>query len=79
MEWVHLVLEALHAMSTSSDDYAYFTKESDGACDSEHDSDVDMCMEENINALYSVDLNCDVNMERNCDNEEEGEEEEEDE
>jgi len=52
---------------------------SDGKYDSDHDPDVDMCMEDNVNALDCVDLEGNVDMERDGDDEEEEDEEEEDE
>jgi hypothetical protein len=61
-------------MSISSDDENDST-ESDAEFDSEHDSDVDMRMEDDLDAPDSVDLEGDVDMERDTDDEEDEEEE----
>ena len=64
----------------SSDDNTDFTDKSDGDYDSEHDSEVDMCMEDYVDTAYGIDLDGDVHMERDSDDdEEEDDEEEEDE
>jgi len=49
--------------------------ESDGKYDSEGDSDVDMWMEDTVDALDGVDLDGDVDIERASDDEEDEEEE----
>ena len=64
-------------MSISSDDDIDSTR-SDGEYDSEHDSDVVMRMEDNVDTPDSVDLDGDMDIERNGDDEEEKDEEEED-
>ena len=64
-------------MSMSSDDYANST-ESDGEYDSEHDHDVHMRMEDDVDAPDGVNLDGDVDMEWDGDDEEEEDEEEED-
>ena len=66
-------------MSNSSDDDTDFTEKLDGEYDSQHDSDRDMCMEDDVDAPWGVDLDSDVDMERDGDDEEEEDEEEEDE
>ena len=43
-------------MSISPDDDTDSTEESDGQYDSEHDSDVDMCMEDDWDAPHAVDF-----------------------
>jgi hypothetical protein len=52
---------------------------SDCEYESEHESDVDVCMEEEVATPDSIDLDGDVNMERDSDDDEEEDEEEEDE
>ena len=47
----------------------------DGEYDTEIDLDVDMCMEDDVDALDGVDLDGDVDMERDCEDEENKEEE----
>jgi len=66
-------------MSISSLDDTNSTEVSDREYDSEHDSDVNMCMEDDVDAPDSIDLDGDVDMERDGDDEEEEEEDEEDE
>jgi len=66
-------------VSISSDDDTDTTEKSDGKHDSEHDCDVDMRMEEDVDAPCAVDLGGDVNMERDGDNAEEEDKVEEDE
>jgi hypothetical protein len=61
-------------MSISSDDDTDFT-ESDGKYDFKRHSDVDMRMENDEDALDSVDLDSDVDMERDGEDEENDEEE----
>jgi len=64
LERVYLEPEALPAMSISSDDDTDSTK-SDGEYYSECDSDVDMCMEDDVDALDGIDSDGDVDMEMN--------------
>ena len=78
LERLYSELEASPAVSISSDDDTDST-ESDGEYDSEHDPDVDMGREDDVDAVDGVDLNGDVNMEKDADNEKEEDEEEEDE
>jgi len=66
-------------VSSPSDEDTDSTEESDGECDAEHDSDVNMCMEDDVVALDGIDLDGDVHMKRDCDDEEEKDEEEKDE
>ena len=66
-------------MSISSDDDTNSTEVSNSEYDSEHDSDVHMRMEDDVDAPDGVDLDGDVDMERDGDDEEEEDEEEEDE
>jgi len=79
LEWVYLEPEEPRAVSISSDDDTDSTEESDGKYDSVHDSDVDMCMENDVDALDGVELDGDVDMARDSDDEEEEDEEEENE
>jgi len=65
-------------VSIFSDDDTDFA-ELDGDDDSEHDSGVDMGMENDVGTPDGVDLDGDVDMERDADDEEEQDEEEEDE
>jgi len=65
-------------MSISSDDDTDST-ETDGEYYSEHDSDVDMRMEDDVDAPDGVDSDGNVDMQRDGDNEEEEDEQEEDE
>jgi len=60
-------------MSISRDDDTDST-ESDGKFDSEHYPDVDMRMEDNVDALDGIDLDGDVDMERDGEEEEEEDE-----
>jgi len=55
----------------SSDDHSKSTKKSDCEYNSEHDSDVDMCMADNVDTPYIVDFDSDVDMALNGDDEEE--------
>ena len=64
-------------MSIASDDDTDST-ESDAEYDSEHHPDVNLRMEDDVDALDSIDVHDDVNMEWVGDDEEEEEEEEED-
>ena len=59
--------EASPAMSISSDDDTDSTEKWGGEYDSEQDSDVDMCMEDDVDAPDGVDLDDDVDMERDGD------------
>jgi len=61
-------------MSISSDDGTDST-ESHGEYDSEHDPDLVMCMEDDVDALDRVQLDGDLDMERDSDDEEEEDEE----
>jgi hypothetical protein len=49
------VLEVLPAVSISSDNDTKSTEESDGEHDANHDSDLDMGMEDDVDALYNFD------------------------
>ena len=71
-------MEASPAVSISSDDDTKSTK-SDGEYDSELDPDVDMRMEDDVDAPNGVDSDCNVHMEWDVVDEEEEDEEEEDE
>jgi len=64
-------------VSVASDDDTNSTK-SDGQYDAEHDSDVDMCMEDEVNAPDGVDLDGNLVMDKDSDDEEEEDEEDED-
>jgi len=67
-------------MSISSGDDTNSPKQSDGEYDLENNSDVDLHLEDNVDALDGVDLDGDVDMaEDGDDDEEEGEEEEDEE
>ena len=59
--------EASPAMSISADDDTDSTGKWGGEYDSEQDSDVDMCMEDDVDAPEGVDLDDDVDMERDGD------------
>ena len=63
-------------MSISSDDDTVSTKESDGEYDSEHYSDVDMRMEDDVDAPDGFDFDANVDMDRDGDDDEEEDEEE---
>jgi hypothetical protein len=63
-------------MSTSSDDDTDST-ESDGEYHSELDAEVDMCMEDDVDAPDGVDLDGNVDMQRDGEDEENEEEEDE--
>jgi hypothetical protein len=69
-------VEALPTLSSSSDDDTKST-ESDGEYYSERDPDVDVRMEEDVDAPDGVDLDGNVDMERDCEDEEDEEEEDE--
>jgi len=62
----------------SSHDDTYSTHGPDGEYNSEHECDVDMRMEDDVYALYGVDLDGDVDMERDGDDGAEQDEEQED-
>jgi hypothetical protein len=87
LQWVYSELGASPAVTIASDNDTDSTEELDGDYDSEHDSNVDMRMEDDVDALDSVDLDDDVDMERDGDdqgkedevNEDKGKEEEEEE
>jgi len=66
-------------MSIFWDDATDSSEKLDSEYDSEHDSDVDMRMEDDVDALDSVDSDGDVDMGSNGDNDKEEDEEEEDE
>jgi hypothetical protein len=66
-------------MSISSNDDTDSTEKSDGKYDSELNPDVDMRMEDDLDAADGVDLHGDVNMERDGDDDEEEDEEKQDE
>jgi hypothetical protein len=65
-------------MSISQDDVTDFTEKSDGQYDSEQDCDMNMRMEDDVNAPDRVDYDDDVDMERDGDDDEEEAEEKED-
>jgi len=75
--WVYLEPEASPAVSMSSDDVTDST-ELQGEYASEHDPDVAMRIEDDVDARDSVDLDGDVDMVRDGDDEEEEDEEEDD-
>jgi len=79
LEQVYVHLEAMPAVSITSDDDTDSTKELDGECDSEHAPDVDMRMEDDVDAPESVDSDDNVVKERDGENEEEDDDEEDDE
>jgi len=79
LEWVYLEPETLPPMSIFSDDDTDSTEDLVGKYESEHDPDVDMCMEDDVDALDGVDSDGDVDIQRDGDNEEEEDEEDEDE
>jgi len=79
LEQVYSKHEALPAMSMSSDDDTNFTDESDCELVWEHDSDVGLWLEGDVDAPYSVDSDGDVAMELDGDDVEAKKEEEEDE
>ena len=58
-------------MSISSHDDIDTTEQLDSKYDPENDSDVDMCMGDDVDTPYGVNLDCDVDMEGDSDNEEE--------
>jgi len=76
LERVYSEREALPAVWISSDDDTDCA-ESDGEYDSERDSDVDMRMEDDVDAPDGVDLHGDVHMERGGEDEDDEEEEDE--
>jgi hypothetical protein len=63
----------------SSNDNTDCINEPDGDYDSEHDSDRDMYMEDDMDAPYGVDLHGDVDIEMGGNNQEKEDEEEENE
>jgi hypothetical protein len=67
LEGVYLEPEALPAVSLCSDDDTDST-EPDGKYDSEHNTNVDMCMDEDVDALDGIDLDGDGDMVRDGDN-----------
>ena len=69
-------LVASPAVWNSSDDDTLFTKQSGAKYDSKHDSDVDLRMDDNVDAPYGVDLDSDVDMDRDGHNQVDDEEEE---
>jgi len=73
---VYLEPEGSPAVSISSDDDTNST-ESDGEYVSERDSDVNICMEDDVDALDGVDLDGDVDMEKDGEDGEDEEEEDE--
>jgi len=79
LEQVYLQPLALPTRSISSDDDTDSTEKLGSEYYLEPDSDEDMGMEDDGDALYSVDLDSDVNMERDGDYEEEEKEEEDEE
>jgi len=66
-------------VSISSDDDSHTTEESDGKYESEHDSDVDMCMVDDVDTLCGIDLDGNLDMAWDGDDEEKEDEEEKDE
>jgi len=66
-------------MSISSADDTDSAEESDGEYHSEHDCNLDMRMEDDVDALCGIELDGDVDMERDRDELEEEDEEDEDE
>jgi len=76
LEQVYSEPEALPPMSISSVDGSDSTEELDGKYDSEHDSVVDIRMEDVVDSLYGVDLGGDVDMDMDDGDEEEDESEE---
>jgi len=66
-------------MSISSDEHTDSTEKSNGEYDSEHDSNVGMHMEDDVDTPDCVDLDGDVDMERESDDDEEEDEDEVDE
>jgi len=79
LEQVHLEPETSPAVTMSSAHDTDSTEESDAEYDSEPQSDVDICMEDDVNKLEGVDSEGNVDVERDGDDEEEEDEEEEDE
>jgi len=73
LQRVYVEPESSPALSISSDDDTNSTQQVDGKYDSEHDSDVDMCIEGDMDTPYGVDLDGNVAMERDGDDEEEDE------
>jgi len=57
-------------MSISADDERHCSEELDDEYKSEHDSDVDMCMADDVDTLYGVDLDGDLDMEKDSDDQE---------
>jgi len=58
-------------VAISSDHDPESTEESDGEYEFKHDANVDRCMEDNVDALYSVDFDGDVDMAWDGNNKEE--------
>jgi hypothetical protein len=79
LERVYLELEALPAMSISSNDDTDSTEKLGGKYDSALDPDVGMRMADDVDAPDGIDINGVVYMERDGDDDEEEDEEEEDE
>jgi len=66
-------------MSSCSDDDTNSTKESDSEYNAEHGSHVDMCMQDDMDTLYGIDLDANVDMDGDVNNGEEKDEVEKDE
>jgi len=79
VEWFCWEPEVSPAVTISSGDDTDSTEESDGKYDSEHDSHVNMLVEDEVDAPYGTDLDCNVDMERDCNDVEKEDEQEEDE
>jgi len=77
LERAYLVPESLPTVTISSDNDTDSAKESNGKYDSERNSDVDMCMEDDVDATDGVVLDSDVDLEMEDDDEAEEDEEEE--
>jgi hypothetical protein len=59
---VYLEPDQSPAVSSSSSNETDSTEELSGKSDSEHDSDVDMNVEDDVDALYHIDLDGDLDM-----------------
>jgi hypothetical protein len=68
-EWVYLEREASPAMPISSDDDTDSTEVSGCALDSDLAPDVDIRIEDEVDAPDGIELDCDVDMDRDGDNE----------
>ena len=79
LERVYWDPEVSPAVSIASDNETVSTKELGGKYDSEHDSNVDMHMADDVDALDGIDLDRNVDMERDGNDEEKEDDEEEDE